>query len=57
MTPNELVRCGCAQVMEGRHCFGHLTVEENLLTGTYTRRERKSFREVKHCRRRKRWLA
>jgi branched-chain amino acid transport system ATP-binding protein len=25
------------QVMEGRHCFGHLTVEENLLTGAYTR--------------------
>ncbi|MGO9295135.1 MAG: ATP-binding cassette domain-containing protein, partial [Streptosporangiaceae bacterium] len=33
MTPNELVRRGCIQVMEGRHCFGHLTVEENLLTG------------------------
>ena len=35
--PNELVRRGCLQVMEGRHCFGHLTVEENLLTGAYTR--------------------
>jgi branched-chain amino acid transport system ATP-binding protein len=31
-TANELVRRGCIQVMEGRHCFGHLTVEENLLT-------------------------
>lgn len=37
MTPNLLVRRGCIQVMEGRHCFGHLTVEENLLTGAYTR--------------------
>jgi branched-chain amino acid transport system ATP-binding protein len=36
-SPNELVRRGCIQVMEGRHCFGHLTVEENLLTGAYTR--------------------
>src|SRR5512147_2800202 len=31
-TPNDLVRRGVIQVMEGRHCFGHLTVEENLLT-------------------------
>ena len=37
--PNELVRRGCIQVMEGRHCFEHLTVEENLLTGAYTRRD------------------
>jgi branched-chain amino acid transport system ATP-binding protein len=37
LTPNELVRRGCIQVMEGRHCFGHLTIEENLLTGAYTR--------------------
>ena len=37
LTPNELVRRGCIQVMEGRHCFEHLTVEENLLTGAYTR--------------------
>ena len=37
LTPNELVRKGCIQVMEGRHCFGHLTIEENLLTGAYTR--------------------
>jgi branched-chain amino acid transport system ATP-binding protein len=37
LTPNELVRRGCIQVMEGRRCFAHLTVEENLLTGAYTR--------------------
>jgi branched-chain amino acid transport system ATP-binding protein len=36
-TPNELVKLGVVQVMEGRHCFQHLTVEENLLTGAYTR--------------------
>ena len=36
MTPNEMVKGGVIQVMEGRHCFGHLTVEENLLTGAYT---------------------
>ena len=34
-----MVKRGCIQVMEGRHCFEHLTVEENLLTGAYTRRE------------------
>jgi branched-chain amino acid transport system ATP-binding protein len=39
LTPSELVRRGCIQVMEGRHCFGHLTIEENLLTGAYTRRD------------------
>ena len=38
LTPNELVRKGVIQVMEGRHCFEHLTVEENLLTGAYTRK-------------------
>jgi len=38
-SPSELVRRGCIQVMEGRHCFGHLTIEENLLTGAYTRRD------------------
>jgi branched-chain amino acid transport system ATP-binding protein len=37
LTPNDLVRRGLVQVMEGRHCFAHLTVEENLLTGAYTR--------------------
>jgi branched-chain amino acid transport system ATP-binding protein len=39
LTPNELVRRGCIQVMEGRHCFAHLSVEENLLTGAFTRRD------------------
>lgn len=39
LTPNELVRRGCIQVMEGRRCFAHLTVEENLLTGAYTRKD------------------
>ncbi len=38
LSPNELVRRGVIQVMEGRHCFEHLTIEENLLTGAYTRR-------------------
>jgi branched-chain amino acid transport system ATP-binding protein len=38
LTPNQLVRMGVCQVMEGRHCFSHLTVEENLLTGAFTRR-------------------
>ena len=37
LSPNELVKKGVVQVMEGRHCFEHLTVEENLLTGAYTR--------------------
>lgn len=37
LSPNELVSRGVVQVMEGRHCFEHLTVEENLLTGAYTR--------------------
>ena len=41
-SPSELVRRGCIQVMEGRHCFGHLTIEENLLTGAFTRREGKA---------------
>ena len=42
LSPNELVKRGCIQVMEGRHVFEHLTVEENLLTGTYTRKESQS---------------
>jgi branched-chain amino acid transport system ATP-binding protein len=42
LSPSDLVRRGCVQVMEGRHCFGHLTVEENLLTGAFTRREGKA---------------
>mgnify|MGYP001222212570 FL=1 len=39
LSPSELVRRGVVQVMEGRHCFEHLTVEENLLTGAYSRRD------------------
>lgn len=39
LSPNELVRRGCIQVMEGRHCFGHLSIEENLMTGAFTRRD------------------
>jgi branched-chain amino acid transport system ATP-binding protein len=38
--PSELVKRGVVQVMEGRHCFAHLTIEENLLTGAYTRSDR-----------------
>jgi branched-chain amino acid transport system ATP-binding protein len=38
-SPSELVKRGVIQVMEGRHCFEHLTVEENLMTGAYTRRD------------------
>ncbi|MEM9318587.1 MAG: ABC transporter ATP-binding protein [Pseudomonadota bacterium] len=40
LNPADLVERGVIQVMEGRHCFGHLTVEENLLTGSYTRKDR-----------------
>ena len=39
LSPNEVVRRGCIQVMQGRYCFGHLTVDENLLTGAFTRRD------------------
>ena len=39
LSPNEVVRRGCIQVMQGRYCFGHLTIEENLLTGAFTRRD------------------
>ena len=39
LSPSDLVRRGCIQVMEGRHCFGHLTIEENLLAGAFTRRD------------------
>jgi len=42
LSPSELVRRGCIQVMEGRHCFAHLTVEENLLTGAFTRSDGKA---------------
>jgi branched-chain amino acid transport system ATP-binding protein len=39
LNPSDLVKRGVIQVMEGRHCFEHLTIEENLLTGSYTRRD------------------
>ncbi len=42
LAPADLVKRGVIQVMEGRHCFEHLTVEENLLTGAYTRRATRS---------------
>lgn len=42
LSASELVRRGVVQVMEGRHCFEHLTVEENLLTGAYSRRDGRS---------------
>jgi branched-chain amino acid transport system ATP-binding protein len=38
LSPADLVQRGVVQVMEGRHCFAHLTLEENLLTGAYTRK-------------------
>ena len=37
LTPSDLVKRGVVQVMEGRHCFAHLSIEDNLLTGAYTR--------------------
>jgi branched-chain amino acid transport system ATP-binding protein len=40
LSPSELVRRGVVQVMEGRHCFAHLTIEENLMTGSYTRKDK-----------------
>lgn len=39
LSADALVKRGCVQVMEGRRCFGHLTIEENLLAGAYTRRD------------------
>ena len=40
LSPAELVQRGVVQVMEGRHCFAHLTIEENLMTGSYTRTDK-----------------
>src|ERR1035438_2348107 len=42
LSPSDMVERGVVQVMEGRHCFAHLTIEENLMTGAYTRRDGKS---------------
>ena len=44
LDPSQLVKLGVIQVMEGRHCFEHLTVEENLLTGAYTRKNNKDIK-------------
>ncbi len=41
LDPAAMVKRGVIQVMEGRHCFEHLTIEENLLTGAYTRSDGK----------------
>lgn len=41
---SDLVKSGCIQVMEGRHCFEHLTIEENLMTGAFTRRDRRAIK-------------
>ena len=43
LTPADLVKRGVVQVMEGRHCFAHLTIEENLMTGAYTRSVKGEF--------------
>ena len=53
LSPSELVRRGVVQVMEGRHCFAHLTIEENLLTGAFARKDgkaaqRESLEKVYH---------
>ncbi len=45
LDPAQLVKKGVIQVMEGRHCFEHLTVEENLLTGAYTRSNNKEVKD------------
>jgi branched-chain amino acid transport system ATP-binding protein len=42
LSPDDLVRRGCIQVMEGRRCFGHLSVEDNLVAGAFTRRDGKA---------------
>ena len=44
LDPSQLVKLGVIQVMEGRHCFEHLTVEENLLTGAYTRKNKNDIK-------------
>ena len=42
LSPDNLVRRGCIQVLEGRRCFGHLSVEDNLAAGAFTRRDGKA---------------
>ena len=46
LSPSDLVKRGVVQVMEGRHCFEHLTIEENLMTGAYTRRDGGAARDL-----------
>ena len=46
LDPAEMVKRGVIQVMEGRHCFEHLTIEENLMTGAYTRKDGRSAVEA-----------
>ncbi len=46
LDPSDMVKLGVIQVMEGRHCFEHLTVEENLLAGAYTRRDGRGAMEA-----------
>ena len=46
LTPSALVKRGLSQVMEGRHCFGHLSIEENLLTGAYTRSDSRAAQKA-----------
>ena len=41
-SPYEMVALGMVQVLEGRRCFGHLTVEENIISGAYSRKLSKS---------------
>ena len=42
LIPSDMVNLGLVQVLEGRRCFGHLTVEENIISGAYTRKLSKS---------------
>src|SRR5450631_1922301 len=42
LSTSDMVECGVIQVMEGRHCFAHLSIEENLMTGAYTRKDGKA---------------
>jgi len=45
LNPSDMVKRGVIQVMEGRHCFEHLTVEENLMTGAYTRKDNAAVKQ------------
>ena len=51
LTTSDMVERGVIQVMEGRHCFAHLTIEENLLTGAYTRKRRQGRGRARRWRR------